>query len=103
MIFRRVRACENLLLNGYPLDGYALLRDLKDRAIFLAAIAHNLTTWNALLGFGQGVPVPTSRETRLTDAEQQLMKKNAEREEHRLLDLMIRKKSGLEICYCLRI
>jgi len=96
MMFRRVRACESLLLKGYPFDGYALLRDLKDRVIFLAAIAHNLTTWDALSGYGQGVPIPTSYEKKLTEAEQQLMKKNAVREEHRLLDLIIRKKSRLD-------
>ncbi len=95
-MFRRIRACEILLLNGYPLDGYALLRDLKDRVIFLAAIAHNLTTWNALLGYGQDVPAPTSYENKLTKAEQQLMIKNAKKEERRLLDLIIRNKSGLD-------
>lgn len=95
-MFRRIRACESLLLKGYPFDGYALLRDLKDRVIFLAAIAHNLTTWSALLGYGQDVPPPTSCGKKLTKAEQQLMKKNAENEERRLLNLIIRKKSGLD-------
>ena len=96
MMFRRVRACENLLLNGYPLDGYALLRDLKDRSIFLAALAHNLTTWETLSGYGPGVPVSTSYEKLRTDTKQLLMKKNVEKEERRLLDLMLRKNSGLD-------
>jgi hypothetical protein len=30
-MFRSFRAAENLLLRGYPFDGYALLRGLKDR------------------------------------------------------------------------
>jgi hypothetical protein len=95
-MFRRVRACENLLLNGYPLDGYALLRDLKDRAIFLAAIVHNWTTWETLFGYGPGVPVPTSYDQQLTETDQRLMRRNAEKEERRLLGLMLRKESGLD-------
>jgi hypothetical protein len=49
-LFRRYRACEILLTKGYPLDGYALMRDLKDRAILLAGVAHNLTTLPRILG-----------------------------------------------------
>jgi hypothetical protein len=59
--FRGFRACENLLLKGYPLDGYALLRDLKDRCIFLAGIAHNITSFPTLLGI-QGVKSATIAE-----------------------------------------
>ena len=56
--FRSFRACENLLQKGYPLDGYALLRDLKDRCIFLAGIAHNITTFPAIFG-SKGIENPT--------------------------------------------
>lgn len=45
IIFRRLRACENLMLKGYPLDGYALLRDLKDRSLMMTGIAHNMATF----------------------------------------------------------
>ncbi len=45
---RSFRACQNLLLHGYPLDGYARFRDLKDRAVLLGGLAHNLTTFAAL-------------------------------------------------------
>ena len=46
--FRSFRACENLLLRGYPLDGFALLRDVKDRALHLCGIARNATTWSLI-------------------------------------------------------
>ncbi|HUT69758.1 MAG TPA: hypothetical protein VMW89_03700 [Desulfatiglandales bacterium] len=85
--FRSFRACENLLLKGYPLDGYALLRDLKDRCISLAGIAQNKTTFPALFGH-KGIKCPT-----VEDWPQ--IKKQRKNEEHRVLNLMIRKNSGL--------
>lgn len=95
MMIRRVRACECLLSNGYHMDGYALLRDMKERAIFLAALAHNLTTWEKLDGYGPDAPVPPPGK-KITKEKQLLMKKNKKNEEHRLLGLMIRKQSGLD-------
>ena len=50
ILFRRFRSCENLLSKGYPLDGYALLRDLKDRAVLLGAITNNYSAFNELFG-----------------------------------------------------
>ena len=50
IMFRRFRACEILLLKGYPFDGYALLRCLKDQAIIMAGIAYNLTTLTSVFG-----------------------------------------------------
>jgi hypothetical protein len=47
-IFRRVRSADLLFANGYPLEGYALLRDAKDRAFLLAAIAHNMATFETI-------------------------------------------------------
>jgi hypothetical protein len=49
-MFRRFRACEILLLKGYPFDGYSLLRGLKDQAIIMAGIAYNLTTLTSVFG-----------------------------------------------------
>lgn len=49
-LFRRVRACETLFYRGYPLDGYSLLRDVKDSALVLAAVAHNRTTFSRMIG-----------------------------------------------------
>ena len=85
--FRSFRACENLLLNGYPLDGYALLRDLKDRSIFLAGIAHNITTFPALFGY-EGI-------TSITAEEYPEIKRRRKKEEYRVLNIMIRKGSRL--------
>ena len=46
--FRGFRAAEVLSQNGYPFDGYALLRDLKNQAIFIGAIAAGLSSFPAL-------------------------------------------------------
>ena len=85
--FRGFRACENLLLKGYSLDGYALLRDLKDRCIFLGGIAHNMTSFPALLGI-QGLESATIEEW-------QKLRKRRKEEEGRVLSKMIRKDSDL--------
>lgn len=86
-MFRRFRACENLLLKGYPLDGYALLRDLKDRAVLLAGVAKNMTTLPSLLGYASaGV---------LTDDARRKAKKDRKAEERRVVSKFIRKESGL--------
>jgi len=85
--FRSFRACENLLTCGYPLDGYALLRDIKDRAIFLAAIAHNITTFPRVYGY-EGIKEVS------TEAWEKSRKMRKE-EEHRVLRRMIRAGSGL--------
>jgi hypothetical protein len=87
IMFRSFRACESLLLKGYPLDGYALLRDLKDRAIFLAGIAHNITTFRLIFGLG-------GKEA-LSDKDWETLKKKRKAEQHRVLNAMIRGKSGL--------
>ena len=92
-MLRGVRACEILLMHGYAADGYALLRDLKDRVVFLAALAHNVTTWEALSGHGDEVPVPVGR--RLTQDEAECMRKKAWKEENRILSLTLRENSGL--------
>lgn len=87
-IFRRFRACENLLLKGYPLDGYALLRDLKDRAILLAGIATHITTHASLHGYG-GTKTP------FTYQDWRKARKAAKVEEQRVLGKIIRTQSGL--------
>src|ERR1035441_5161548 len=49
-LFRRYGACEVLFYRGYPLDGYSLLRDIKDRTFLLAGVAHNMTTFPDSMG-----------------------------------------------------
>jgi hypothetical protein len=85
--FRSFRACENLLTHGYPLDGYGLMRDLKDRAILLAAIAHNITSFPKILGVPNGEVISKLEWPKIKDARKS--------EERRVLNRMIRKDSGL--------
>jgi hypothetical protein len=83
--FRSFRACENLLTSGYPFDGYALLRDIKDRAIQMCGIAHNFTSFPAIYGYG-GKKV-------ITDADWKRIKESRKKEESRICGLIIRKQS----------
>jgi hypothetical protein len=48
--FKSFRAADILFINGYPFDGYSLLRDLKDRSIFLGSIIHQYTNFSLLEG-----------------------------------------------------
>ena len=61
---------------------------MKDRAIFLAAIAHNITTFPAIQGY---------LETKIPDwpAYNKRIKNPRKKEESRVLDCMIRKKSSM--------
>lgn len=43
-IFKSVRAAEVTFYKGYPLDGFAQLRDLIDQSIFISAIIKGLTS-----------------------------------------------------------
>jgi len=86
--FKSFRACENLLLKGYPLDGYALLRDLKDRALFLGAIIKKITTFPRIYGYENLKEASTKK-----DLQNNMMKRI--KEEKRVLSEMIRGNSGL--------
>jgi hypothetical protein len=86
-LFRSVRAAENLFTTGYPLDGYALLRDIKDRTIFIAAIAHGITSLSKIFGLDSQQPI--NKET------YEKIKKQRKNEEYKILKKMIRKDSGL--------
>ena len=87
-LFRSFRAADNLLTKGYPLDGYALLRDIKDRAIFLAAIAHGITSLSRIFGYAGN--------RALTDETYKKLKAERKKEERRIFNEIIRKKSGLD-------
>ncbi|MCL4518314.1 MAG: hypothetical protein M1587_03865 [Thaumarchaeota archaeon] len=87
VMFRRFRACELLLLSGYPFDGYALLRGLKDLAVVLAGIAHNLTTLTKTWGATEGQTFTEENLYQVTNLRKQ--------EENRIWSLLLRKKSGL--------
>lgn len=87
ILFRSYRACECLLSKGYPLDGYALLRDLKDRAIFLAGIAHNITSFSLIHGY-EGTRTATKEDWIK-------IKTQRKQEECRVLNIMLRENSEL--------
>ncbi len=53
IVFHRIRAAENLLHLGYPLDGVSLLRDIKDRVVFFAAWISGYTSWCKLYAADQ--------------------------------------------------
>ena len=89
--FKSFRAADNTFLSGYPLDAVALLRDLKDRAVFLSAVGQGLSSIRALcriLPDDDGEEALT--EERLNAARYQRMQ-----EESRVLKLMLRSASGL--------
>lgn len=50
ILFRSLRACEILLIHGYPFDAYGLLRDIKDRGILLCGVCHNITDFCKIHG-----------------------------------------------------
>lgn len=88
VLFRRFRACEIVLIKGYPLDGYALIRNLKDSTILLAGIAHNITTFtSSIFGYADT--------NTLTAEVWKKVKKDRKNEERRVLRRMIREDSGL--------
>lgn len=92
--FRNFRAAENLLLKGYPLDGYALLRDLKDRAIFQAAIMKDITTFKKLRGHDI---LETAKGNLSSDSDLYKKAKNQQKsQERRILNLFLGEKSGFD-------
>lgn len=92
--FRSFRAAENLLLKGYPLDGYALLRDLKDRAIFQAAIMKDITTFKKLHGHDI---LETAKGNLSSDSDLYKKAKNQQKsQERRILNLFLGEKSGFD-------
>jgi hypothetical protein len=88
--FRDFRAAELVFRAGYPLAGYRMLRDLKDRALYTAAVVGGETSWPDLRGThlwgttGLGA-----------NEEAQKVRKAAEQEQNRVLQKMIRRESGL--------
>jgi hypothetical protein len=87
-LFRRFRACEVLDIKGYPLDGYALMRDIKDRALLISGVARNLTTFPKILG------APAAPSIDGKDYSKQATR-NRKENEHRVMHAMTGKTSGL--------
>ena len=79
-LFRSMRAAEIVAVNGYPLDGYALLRNAKDQTgCILGAIAGGLSSFSDLHG-GKGL----TSGRKLTSAEMDKVLGNRKKEEHRI-------------------
>ena len=88
--FRTFRAAENLLLRGYPLAGFSLLRDVKDQAIMCAAIAAGITTYPDAHGFKGESAASLGKEAYMTRIRKRRMK-----EERRVRCQMVGRDSGL--------
>jgi len=88
--FRRFRGGDVLLLTGYPLLGYSLVRDLKDGALALAAIAGRETSVRALEGLRQGDVIEDTPDFRRRLGKQRMQ------EEKRVREVMLREQSGLD-------
>jgi len=92
MSFRRLRAAENLFLCGYPMDGYALLRDMKDRAICMGAIMNRLGSFSSLY---LGERHIDDQEKTLTRDEYIAVSKHRAKKERAVRKQMIGEDSGL--------
>lgn len=88
ILFRRFRSCEILYIKGYPLDGYALMRDIKDRALLIAGVARNLTTFPQILG-ATGAPTIDGKNYRKQAT------RNRKDNEHCVMHAIVGKTSGL--------
>ena len=91
-LFRSCRSTNTLLLCGYPLDAYALLRDVVDRTIFLGAWTLGLTSYQAL----NGTQALNDAEGQDRDKVSDAIRKARENEQRRLLRLMMGSDSGLD-------
>lgn len=89
MCFRTIRACENVMLRGYPFHGYMLLRGIKEQVLFLAAIGQRMTSLTALSGLR---PNMTADEVQ---AEAHLILKRKSAEEKRVLHAVLRQATDL--------
>jgi hypothetical protein len=89
--FKSLRAAEHLLLRGYPTVGFGLLRDLKDRAITLAAIVNGKTDYLR----SQGYEIAFNRSAPLTEEDENTIRRSRRAEEQRIRKLMVGSSSGL--------
>jgi hypothetical protein len=88
-----MRAAEVLSVNGYPLDGYALQRNLKDQAIAVGAVVGGISSFPALYG------VKESTSTPWTKKDQRVAFNRRKAEEKQIFSRMIGKSSGLDVAH----
>ena len=89
-MFRTVRATEVLSVKGYPLQGYALQRSIKDQVFTLWAIANNMMGFGELFGWQEASTFGGTRDEGLKKMAASRMKA-----EHKIRSLIIGKESGL--------
>lgn len=89
--FRNLRAIDILFRSGYPMDGFARLRILKESALYLAAMLIGITTYEKISGW-DGI---MQNGKTLVEKDMSAIRKKRKKEEMRVLNLMIRKGSGL--------
>lgn len=88
--FRTVRATEVLSVHGYPLQGYALQRSIKDQVFILCAIANNMMGFNEMFGWQEGLTLGATR----TKANRKIAA-NRMKTERKIRSVIIGKESGL--------
>jgi hypothetical protein len=89
-MFRAVRATELLSVKGYPLQGYALQRSIKDQVLILCAAANNIMSFGQMFGWeGSTTDAPFTPEDAKTMAQKRM------KSERYIRSMIIGKKSGL--------
>jgi hypothetical protein len=89
-MFRTVRATEVLSVNGYPLQGYALQRSIKDQVFILWAVANNMMGFGEMFGWHEGL-TPGGTETE----NNKKMAANRMKTERKICAVIIGEESGL--------
>jgi hypothetical protein len=85
-----MRAAEIVAVNGYPLDGYALLRNAKEQALCIGAIASGHSSFPAWYGYkGMDPSIPVDHE------KNRLAARNRKVEEFRIRSITLGRNSGL--------
>ena len=90
--FRSLRAAATLKNYGYPMKGFALLRDLKDQAIACGAVVNGLTDVLALRGFTED----TIAKEKMEKADFKKLSDEAKSDRARVIKLMVGEDSGLD-------
>lgn len=90
-LFRGLRAASTLKDNGYPMRGFAALRDQKDRAIHIGAVNNGMTNILAIYGIDQ----PQEQAGHMGEEEYKKVQKRRSKEQSRVTSLMVGKNSGL--------
>ena len=83
--FRGFRAANNTFLRGYPMPGFAILRNVKDWVLMIAAVGNGLTTLTAIYGLEKSSEVVSYLPPQMDAVRQRRMK-----EERRILDKTLR-------------